>query len=148
MEEWRASDGRYHNSLDLAGLFTFTIVNDGTDYWMVDQNDKLSRQAGQHLKDLKRSWRRVCDTASLESVRIHDLRHTFASVGAMGGLSLLMIGRLLGHTRPETTARYSHLADDPVRLANETIARRIGSRILAKPMVSYGNLSGASLRRK
>jgi integrase len=53
------------------------------------------------------------------------LRHTFASIGAGGGLSLPIIGRLLGHTQPRTTARYAHLADDPLREA----ANKIGAVI-------------------
>jgi integrase len=63
----------------------------------------------------------------LADVRLHDLRHTFASVGAAGGLSLPMIGRLLGHTQAATTQRYAHLAADPVRAANEAVAQRIAT---------------------
>ena len=85
--------------------------------------------AGKCLADLKRPWVRVCDRAGINNLRIHDLRHNFASTGAMGGLSLPMIGKLLGHLRVETTARYSHLADDPVRGANERIASRIASSL-------------------
>ncbi len=80
---------------------------------------------GQCLTDLKRPWARVCARANIQELRLHDLRHNFASVGAMGGLSLPIIGKLLGHLRTETTARYSHLADDPVHAANERIADRI-----------------------
>ena len=82
---------------------------------------------GRALVDLKRPWVKVRERADIEGLRIHDLRHNFASVGAMGGLSLPIIGKLLGHIRTETTARYSHLADDPVRAANERIAERIAS---------------------
>jgi integrase len=57
--------------------------------------------------------------------RLYDLRHTFASVGAGGGLSLPIIGRLLGHTQAPTTQRYAHLADDPVREAAEKIGAAI-----------------------
>jgi integrase len=56
-----------------------------------------------------------------KDARLYDLRHTFASVGAGGGLSLPIIGRLLGHTQPRTTQRYAHLADDPLREAAEKI---------------------------
>ena len=56
-----------------------------------------------------------------KDARAYDLRHTFASVGAGGGLSLPIIGRLLGHTQPRTTQRYAHLADDPLREAAEKI---------------------------
>ncbi len=60
-------------------------------------------------------------------MRLHDLRHSFASVGAAGGLSLPMIGRLLGHTQAATTQRYAHLAADPIRAANEAIGQRIAA---------------------
>ena len=65
--------------------------------------------------------------AGLEDVRLHDLRHSFASVAASGGLSLPMIGKLLGHTQAATTERYAHLAADPVRAANEAIGERIAA---------------------
>jgi integrase len=89
---------------------------------------------GSHIKDLKRTWNRVRVDAGLQSLRLHDLRHHFASVGAMGGLSLPMIGKLLGHSRSETTARYSHLADDPVRRANDEIGNRIQSSMLGSAL--------------
>ena len=95
---------------------------------------------GKSLADLKRPWARACDRAKIGNLRIHDLRHNFASTGAMGGLSLPMIGKLLGHLRSETTARYSHLADDPVRSANERIGHRISQSLSAAqtPVGSYG----------
>ena len=61
----------------------------------------------------------------LSDARIYDLRHTFASVGAGGGLSLQIIGRLLGHTQARTTMKYAHLADDPLREAAAKITRQI-----------------------
>ncbi len=85
--------------------------------------------SGKPLMDLKRPWSKACKRAGIETLRLHDLRHNFASTGAMGGLSLPMIGKLLGHLRTETTARYSHLADDPVRSANERIASRIAQSL-------------------
>jgi integrase len=77
--------------------------------------------------DLKRPWNAIRRRAGLEGVRVHDLRHSYASVGAGAGLGLPVIGRLLGHTQPSTTARYAHLADDPLRRASETIAARIAA---------------------
>jgi integrase len=83
--------------------------------------------AGQHLQTLAHVWDHVCEHAQLakdekgRAARPYDLRHTFASVGAGGGLSLPIIGRLLGHTQPRTTQRYAHLADDPLREAAEKI---------------------------
>lgn len=77
--------------------------------------------------DLAKPWAAVSRRAGLEGVRLHDLRHSFASFAAAGGASLPIIGRLLGHTQPQTTARYSHLADDPLR----AVADRVGDRVAA-----------------
>ena len=74
---------------------------------------------GQPLVNLRKPWYRLRAMAKLEDVRIHDLRHTFASVGAAGGLSLPLLGALLGHTQPATTARYAHLGAEPARVAND-----------------------------
>ena len=63
--------------------------------------------------------------ASLTTARIYDLRHTFASVGAGSGLGLPILGKLLGHSRPATTARYSHIGDESARAATETIGKMI-----------------------
>jgi integrase len=76
----------------------------------------------EHLAALWHVWRFVREETGLgKDARIYDLRHTFASIGAGGGLSLPIIGRLLGHTQPRTTQRYAHLADDPLREAAEKI---------------------------
>lgn len=77
--------------------------------------------------DLKRLWDAVTARAELQGVRIHDLRHTFASFGAGGGLGLPIVGKLLGHTQSATTARYAHLDADPLRRA----ANQIGAEISA-----------------
>ncbi len=79
--------------------------------------------AGEPLKALWHIWAFVRKQTGLgKDARIYDLRHTFASVGAGGGLGLPIIGRLLGHTQSRTTQRYAHLADDPLREAAEKIA--------------------------
>ncbi|YBV97094.1 tyrosine-type recombinase/integrase [Phyllobacteriaceae bacterium JZ32] len=75
--------------------------------------------------DIKRPWTAISKRAGLVGVRIHDLRHTFASVGAGGGLGLPVIGKLLGHSQAATTARYAHLDADPVRRAADLIAGKI-----------------------
>ena len=72
-----------------------------------------------HITDMQRPWRRIRELAGLEDVRIHDLRHTYASIAVSGGMPIQMVGRLLGHTQLQTTLRYAHLADDPVRAAAE-----------------------------
>ncbi len=70
--------------------------------------------------------------AGLDDVRLHDLRHSFASVGAAGGLSLPMIGALLGHTQAATTQRYAHLAADPLKQAADMIGERIRAAMNGK----------------
>jgi integrase len=77
--------------------------------------------------DLNRPWRAIVKRANLNGLRIHDLRHTHASVGAGLGFGLPIIGKLLGHTQASTTARYAHLDADPLRRASE----HIGSRLAA-----------------
>lgn len=77
---------------------------------------------GQHLTDLQHPWRRIRAAAELDDVRIHDLRHTYASHAISNGLSLELIGKLLGHTQFQTTMRYAHLADDPVREAASQVS--------------------------
>ncbi len=78
-----------------------------------------------HLVNLQKPWRLVREMAELEDVRLHDLRHTFASVGAGMGLSLHMLGRLLGHKQAATTTRYAHLAQEPVRTAADAIGAEL-----------------------
>ena len=75
--------------------------------------------------DLNRPWKLVSRRAGLEGVRLHDLRHTHASFGAGLGLGLPIIGRLLGHSQPATTARYAHLDADPLRRASDQIGLRL-----------------------
>lgn len=79
--------------------------------------------------DLKRPWDAVAKRAGLSGVRLHDLRHTYASFGAGGGLGLPIIGRLLGHAHASTTARYAHLDNDPLRRASEAIAGKIAAAL-------------------
>ena len=79
------------------------------------------------MVEIKKGWRSICKAAGITGLRIHDLRHSFASQLASGGASLPLIGALLGHSNPSTTARYSHLFDDPQRAAVE----RVGAVITA-----------------
>ena len=72
-------------------------------------------------------WRRIRKAAGLDDVHLHDLRHSFASVAAAGGMGLPIIGKMLGHTQAQTTARYAHLASDPVKQAAATVAERIAA---------------------
>jgi integrase len=82
---------------------------------------------GAHLVEIKRVWESVRHAAKLEGVRLHDLRHSFASVGASGGLSLPMIGALLGHREVSTTQRYAHLGDDPRKAAADRVAAHVAA---------------------
>jgi integrase len=68
-----------------------------------------------HLVEIKKGWAAICKAAELEDLRLHDLRHSFASILVAGGASLPMIGALLGHTQVSTTQRYAHLDVDPLR---------------------------------
>ena len=70
---------------------------------------------GKPVHEIKWFWNDVRTQAGLPGVRVHDLRHTFASLLVSGGMSLPMIGKLLGHTQVQTTLRYAHLYDDPLR---------------------------------
>jgi integrase len=72
---------------------------------------------GKPLQDIKNFWRGVVKAAALPGYRLHDNRHTHASHLVSSGLSLEIVGRLLGHTNPLTTKRYAHLANDPLRAA-------------------------------
>jgi integrase len=85
-----------------------------------------------HRTDLKHAWRKVCAAADITGLRIHDLRHSFASQLVSGGASLPLIGALLGHSNPATTHRYSHLYDDPQRDAVEHVGAIIAGKAHAK----------------
>lgn len=77
--------------------------------------------------DLKKPWAAVTQAAGLSGLRIHDLRHTFAAYGAGSSMSLHIIGKLLGHSKPETTQRYAHLDLDPMHRAVNTIGAQISA---------------------
>jgi len=87
------------------------------------------RLTGAHLVNLEKPWRRIRAAAGLNDVRLHDLRHSFASVGAAAGYGLPVIGALLGHTQAATTHRYAHLAADPLKQASDAIGRQIADAL-------------------
>ena len=74
---------------------------------------------------IQRPWRRIRASARLDGLRLHDLRHAFASVAAMAGDSLYLIGKVLGHRQASTTERYAHLQDDPLRAVADRTSRSI-----------------------
>ena len=85
------------------------------------------KKHGARLINLQKAWQRIRAKANLNGLRINDLRHSFASVAAGAGMSLPIIGKLLGHSQPQTTARYAHLAADPVRAASNLIGNEISA---------------------
>lgn len=89
----------------------------------------LGQKQGAALVNLEKPWLAIRKAAALNDVRLHDLRHCFASIGAAGGDSLLVIGRLLGHSQMATTERYAHFAPDPIKAAAASIANRIASAL-------------------
>jgi integrase len=82
---------------------------------------------GAHFVNLQKAWVRFKNAAGLPDVRLHDLRHSFASVAVAEGMGLPVIGKILGHAQQTTTQNYAHLAADPVRLATEAIAVKISA---------------------
>ena len=99
------------------------------------------QKPGRHWVNLRKVWVRIRERAGLEptiaaggeaqQVRLHDLRHSFASMAAAGGASLLMIGKLLGHSQPQTTARYAHLADASLRRINAEVGEKAAAAMAA-----------------
>ena len=83
-------------------------------------------KAGHHFVGLQKVWNKIKEKKpSLHDLRLHDLRHSFASVGVNSGHSLLLVGKLLGHSNTATTARYAHLSDDPVKATVDDITAQI-----------------------
>jgi integrase len=89
----------------------------------------VGKVVGKHATDFQHPWRRIRERAGLTGVRIHDLRHTYASNAVSSGMPIQMVGRLLGHTQLQTTMRYAHLADDPVKRAAEENAERLNALV-------------------
>jgi integrase len=86
------------------------------------------KNPGSHLVNLQKPWKRVLRIARLAGVRIHDIRHTYASLGLAAGLSLPVIGGLLGHKSPQTTARYAHLSPGPLHQAAQVIGTALATQ--------------------
>ena len=105
---------------------------DGNPYVLPGEN-------GKHFVGLQKAWQRIRIRAGLEGVRLHDLRHSFASVAVAGGDSLYLVGKVLGHRQSRTTEVYAHLADDPLR----AVADRAAGHIAAA--MNSGNGNGAEI---
>jgi integrase len=93
-----------------------TLVREEKDPYVI-----VGRHPGTCLINLQKPWRRVRQAAGLNDVRLHDLRHSFASFAVGAGVSLPVIGGLLGHRSVQTTARYAHLAQDPLKQATDVV---------------------------
>lgn len=91
----------------------------------------LAGLEGRHLVGLQKAWERVRKRAGIEDVRLHDLRHSFASVAVSGGDSLYLVGKVIGHRQAGTTQRYAHLSDDPLRAVADRTARQIAAAMSA-----------------
>jgi integrase len=79
------------------------------------------RAENQPLKDIKKAWEKLRQAAELPDLRMHDLRHSYASLLASQNLSLPIIGQLLGHTQAQTTKRYAHLLDESLKEATDKV---------------------------
>lgn len=91
------------------------------------------KKEGSHLVNIKDPWGQIRKMAQLDDVRIHDLRHNYASTAVVSGHHLKVIGSLLGHADTKTTERYAHLANDPLQTASEAISNRILTALTTKP---------------
>ncbi|MDX2264323.1 MAG: tyrosine-type recombinase/integrase [Hyphomicrobiales bacterium] len=99
----------------------------------------VSHVEGRHFVGLQKPWQKLRAAAGLDDVRLHDLRHSFASMGVSAGGSLPVIGRLLGHTQAQTTARYAHVADAAAAALVEATGARIAAAMgLPSPAPAQG----------
>ncbi len=110
-------------------------ISEGNPYVIVGKHPNT------HITDLERPWRRLREAAGMPELRIHDLRHTFASIAVMNGVDLLMVGKILGHSNYQTTMRYAHLADAPVRAAADKV-----SGLMAGAVMGQESVAGPKLR--
>ena len=96
-----------------------------------------------HYEGTPEGWRVIRSMAALDDVRLHDLRHSFASVAVSGGASLPIIGALLGHSDSATTQRYAHLHDDPLKTAAEVVGDKVSAMmgVLSVNAEDYANYS-------
>jgi integrase len=101
------------------------------------------KKMGKHVNGLSKFWQRVRSESGLHNVRLHDLRHSFASQAVLNGASLPMIGALLGHRSTATTARYAHLADNSLRNVANAVA---DSLFCIDPVETERQQSGATFR--
>lgn len=95
------------------------------------------------MQDLKRPWAWLKQAAGLPDLRIHDLRHSFASVLVSSGETLETIGKLLGHSQYQTTLRYAHLMDDPMRRAANRFSEQVKVSSSGNQLIETASISGS-----
>lgn len=124
--------GKLNLPISKTGKKTIPLSDKATDYlremlrdgMRVDENPYVivGAKPGRHFVEMQSPWRRIRKKAGLEDVRIHDLRHSFASFAINDGIHLQMVGKLLGHTQAQTTMRYAHLSDDTMKQAANRVS--------------------------
>ncbi len=95
------------------------------------------REIGAHIINLQKTWARLRSVAGIMDVRLHDLRHTFASVAMESGHSLEVVGSILGHKTIQTTSRYAHFRQDHVSNANDQVGQRLSDLLWGQHSVPY-----------
>ena len=99
------------------------------------------RRKGHHVTNLNGFWETIRISAKIEDVRLHDLRHTFGAIGAGAGVSLVIVGGLLGHSQPATTARYAHAGPSPQRAAADRISGELAAQLANRKPAKVVNLT-------
>jgi integrase len=123
------------------GLLYVADHKTGVDKWIrlgapamkMIEDYKLAGKPMPTAATLSRRWKLVCARAGVENLKLHDMRHTFASVGISGGMPLEIMRDLLGHRDVRTTARYAHLVTGPAQLAADEVSRRVLESLTAEP---------------
>jgi integrase len=108
----------------------------------------IGAKTGGHLKGIQRPWQRIRKRAGLDDLRIHDLRHAFASTAASRGESLLIVGRLLGHRQAKTTERYAHTDVNPLLIVADRTATRINEAMGRPPAAPAAEVVAFPKRRR
>jgi integrase len=124
----RLPDSKTGARVIYAGEHVIKLLREIREHWQTPKDNPYviyGTLPQAHLSDMQKPWRRIRKRAGIEDVRIHDLRHSFASYAASQGMSLTMIGKLLGHTQVQTTARYAHLMAEPIKQAAEGVSADI-----------------------
>src|SRR5262249_40608430 len=98
------------------------------------------KRTGKRLVGIQRPWQRIRKAAKLPGVRLHDLRHSFASVAVAAGDSLFLIGKMLGHRQAQTTERYAHIRTDPVLGVADRTARKIALAMKGRQKAKGSNV--------